>query len=673
MPMAEVKLVPGVNTQKTLALNEAGVSVSGFIRYQNGLIQKIGGWNQYYSATLTSTIKEIHAWQGLGTDQFLAVGTTAELDVITSGSASNITPQTRTNNPAPNFSVSSGSNVVTVVDAGSSLSAYDSVFFNTPVSVGTVILMGGYRVNTIGGSSTFTILATANSCTTVVSSGLLPVFGVSSGSAVATVDLPYNAFLSVPGLFYGFYATTSVGGQTIVGPYQVSSIVDSTQFTIILNSQSSATAGSTMNAGLAQLVYYITEGPPASGGGYGLGGYGLGGYGVGSGTSGSAGTAITATDWTMDNWGGVLLACPTDGPVYMWSGDGAFSTASVVTEAPFFNGGIYISQPQQILVCWKSCQPTGVQDPLLIRWSDAGDYTNWAETSQTAAGSFTLPTGSVIKGGLQAPTQGVIWTDVDVWIQQYVGGDVIFNHTRVGSGCGLIGPHAAGVINGDVYWCGLNNFFRMSGSGVEPMPCSVWDFVFQNMDTDYSYKIRCAPNSTFNEISWFFPYVGGDGENGAYVKYNIHEGEWDYGYLARAAWQDVSIVGTPLGASTYNIFQHEQGYNNVTSPINSTFETGFWSIASGNEMGFVDWVLPDMKFGTFSGSQTATCEVTFYSVDYAGGTPRTHGPYSYTSATKFINTRIRGRFMSMKIETNDIDSFYRIGSIRYRWAPAGRR
>src|SRR5882724_4323515 len=159
MPMTSVTLRPGVNTMMTLAQNEAGVSQSNLVRYQQGMIQKIGGWNQYFPATIGSTIKELWGWEGLLTNKYLGIGATQSLDVIAGGALFDITPQTRTSNPAPNFSVSSGSNIVTVIDANSSASALTTIYFNTPISLSNLLLNGAYHVNTALGSSNYTILS----------------------------------------------------------------------------------------------------------------------------------------------------------------------------------------------------------------------------------------------------------------------------------------------------------------------------------------------------------------------------------------------------------------------------------------------------------------------------------------------------------------------------------
>jgi hypothetical protein len=425
-----------------------------------------------------------------------------------------------------------------------------------------------------------------------------------------------------------------------------------------------------MNGGLAQLVYYVTAGPQTTGAGFGTGGFGLGGFGTGVATTGTPGTPIMATDWSLDNWGEILLACPKDGAIYAWSADSGFGNAQVVPQAPFFNGGIFVSQPQQILVAWKSVQSSGTQDNLIVRWSDAGDFTNWAVTTQTAAGSFHIPTGSIIVGGLQAPNFGVVWTDIDVWIMQYVGGDVIFNFSRVGAGCGLIGQHAANIISGTIYWCGTTSFFMLGPNGVVPVPCSVWDFIFQNLNAANQSKVQCAPNSAFNEIAWFFPSTSST-ENDSYVRLNIVENAWDYGSLKRTAWVDVSVLGTPIGTDNSGaILQHEVGQ--VTAGASATsFRSGWFSIADGNELAFVDWVLPDFQWGLF-GDSSAQVNMTFYVIDYPGDTPRSYGPYTLTQATQYINPRFRGRLMSVQVQSNN-SVFWRIGRVRFRNATSGRR
>jgi hypothetical protein len=675
MPDGAITLRPGVDVQKTLSDNEAGISLSQAIRFKEGLVQTLGGWTPYVNFTITSTARDMHPWQDAAGVQHLAIGATQSLNVITAGSNQVITPQTTTTNPVPNFSVSSGSNAITVVDANANASVFNTVYFNTQVSVGGQLLQGAYPILTVLSTGSYIIHSTGNATTTVSSSGILPVFAASSGSATITVTLPANGYQAITGLFEQFIAPTTVAGQTIQAKYQIASVLDTTSFTINITQQASATASSTMNGGHAQLVYYVTLGPTQAGSGFGAGGFGSGGFGTGTAQAGIPGTPITTTDWTQDNWGEVLLACPVDGPIYIWAPDLGFQNAQVINQAPFFNGGIFVSMPQQILVAWRSVQSTGVQDQLVVRWSNASDYTNWTVSNQTTAGSFRIPTGSRIIGALQCPQFGLISTDIDVWTMTYVGGIVIFNFTRVGTGCGFISSHACGILSGNPYWISSNNFFTLGANGVTPMPCTVWDQVFQNLATAYQGKVRVAVNSPFNEVWWFYPSANSTGENDSYVKVHIEgsEYEWDYGAMVRTAWTDVSILGMPLGIDTSGqIWQHETGTSIVGTGL-PAFQTGWWAIGDGEAIPIIDWVIPDFIWGTRAGAQTAAVSITFFGADYPGGTQTTYGPYVVSQATSFINVRIRNRLVSAFIQAGAGNEFFRLGRVRFRFAQSGRR
>lgn len=685
MPWGEVQIIPGVNVQKTPTANTAGISQSQLIRFQEGLTQTMSGWVQLgNNLTIPSTVRDLHPWQDIFGNNRISAAATANLVVLSVAPASasfaitgyqDITPQTNTTNPAPNFSISSGSNLVTVVDAGSSASIFNSVYFDTPVAIGSFLLNGAYPINSVTGSSVYTIKLPSNSTSTVTSSGILPVFSTSSGSAAVTVTLPNNNFQAISGLFQQFIASTTVGTSLpliVQGKYQIASVIDSTSFKINALTQASTTATATMNGGNAQLVYYVTIGQPTVGSGFGGGGFGSGGFGTGSGAAGSPGTPITTTDWTQDNWGGVLLSCPKDGPIYAWSPDSGFQTAQVITQAPFFNGGIFVSMPQQILVAWRSVQSSGVQDSLIIRWSNALDYTNWTVSNQTTAGSFHFSSGSVIVGAMQCPSYALVSTDVEVWTMSYVGGVVVFNFTKVGNACGWAGPHACGVLSGTPYWMGNFNFFTLGPNGAVPMPCSVWDQIFPV--SGLGPKVRCAVNSDYSEVMWFYPFRTAT-ENTNYVKVHIqgNEYEWDYGTLQRSAWVDISIVQRPLAADLGGaIYLHDLS-STLSGVSQPGFRTGWWTIGEGEEIPVVDFIIPDFIYG-FPNTNTVTpITITFFGVDYPNDTPTTYGPYTVTAATQFINTRIRNRMISALIQSEATSGFWRLGRIRFRFAQSGRR
>ena len=76
MPFGEVKLIPGINVERTPTLLETGYSQAQLIRFKDGLAQKYGGWSKYYSFAVSGVPRDLHAWQDLnGTDRLL-VGST---------------------------------------------------------------------------------------------------------------------------------------------------------------------------------------------------------------------------------------------------------------------------------------------------------------------------------------------------------------------------------------------------------------------------------------------------------------------------------------------------------------------------------------------------------------------------------------------------------------------
>lgn len=576
----------------------------------------------------------------------------------------------------------------TVDTSGSNITSYDAVFIPAHISVGGLILFGTYSC-TAASATTYQINATdtlgnpALATATVANGGAVAVFDTTSGTSIVTVTLNDHGF--AVGDTYPVLIATSVGGVTLEGNYTVVSVPTANTFTIQVSQNASATATGSINGGSARYVYYIAYGPLPAGAGYSTGGYSVGGYSSGAPPVAAVGFPITANDWSLDNWGEILIASPDGaptqtvdvepgGPIFQWSPTTNLQVAQIIPQAPIANHSIFLAMPQRQIVALGSTF-NGVQDHLLIRWCDLNNFNQWIALPENQAGSYRLTKGSRIVGGMQGPQQGLIWTDLALWAMQYVNLPDVYNFTEIATGCGLISKKAMGFLNNIGYWMGPTQFYSISGEGVRDLPCTVWDFVFQQLDTRYVDKIRCAPNSRFNEMSWFFPTINGGGEVDAYVKYSPGVGPncWDYGYLSRTAWVNQSVLGPPIGGhpSGY-LYQHETSPNAAGQPLVASFQTGFFTLQDGDLMSFIDQVWPDFQWGYFNGAQNASLKMTFYVADYPGQTPRVHGPYTVTQATKYVTPRLRGRLVSIKFESDDVDTFWRIGAPRYRIAPAGK-
>lgn len=738
MPHNAVKIIPGVDTTRTPALNEAALSSTNLIRLVPdrqglGLVQKLGGWTSYYQFPFNSPIRHLKGWADLNSTNHLAVGTQNSLNVLTSNSLKDVTPlYYETSIPAV-FATTSGSATVTVTDSEIVASVLDFVEYITPVSIGGIVLQGPYSLrsaasntysilNGIAASSTqasntpvnagsfvvgktysisfvgttdFTLIGSPNNTlgTVFVASGVgtgtgtakpvvVPVFKTTSGSSEVEVFFANHNF-SVGQIFtISPTVAVTVGGVTLSGAYTVYSVSSVNKFTIISTTLPSSTSNFVaMNGNEVASYFYIAVGPQPANTGYGVGGYGVGGYGTGSTqTPTQANNLVNTSDWSLDNFGQILIANPAGGAIYYYDPTGPVQTSQILGEqCPLFNDGVFVAMPQRQLVAYGSSFGLD-QDPMLIRWSDIEDPTVWIGTSTNQAGSYRIPAGSAIVAGMQAYQQGLFWTDLDMWSMQYIGPPLVYGFNKIASNCGAISRKCVGQLNNTVYWMSQKQFFRSSGSGAEPLPCPVWDVIFQNLNRSQLNKIRCGVNSQYNEIVWYYP-SGSNVENDSYVKYNVVLNQWDFGQLGRSAWIDQSVLGSPIGAGTDNfLYQHEtsnaaaSGTQSV--PLVATMQTGYFALSEADKMIFIDQIWPDMKWGDYGGSQNAKVNISFLVTNYPGDAPIVYGPYEMTQAVDYISVRIRARLMSIQISSptdpNTANQFWRLGNIRYRFQEDGR-
>lgn len=773
MPHASLKLIPGVDQNRTPALNEAAISESNLIRFVPdrqglGLPQKLGGWSQFIPETQTSIVRALHSWADINGTSYLALGEESSLRVSEADQfTSDISPQTYTYDLTVSVDTTTGSATVTIDDPNSNVSSYDGLNILTPISVGGIVLSGYYPPIALSANS-YQIVArniiglTTPATSNVTNGGSVPTFTTASGTVNVQVTLANHGYTA--GSTFAILVPTAVGGLTLYGNYIVleTPAITTNSFYIAAANSATSTQTASMNGGKARIVYYVGQQniPPATLFGDGL--FGAGGFGTGVTSSGgrqfsiasistsgtiatvtvnqsvyvapnsqitisgttnyngtwtvtSATSGVTSTfsfsrgssqptettgtvtvntwgfppgvydsvsgstiaplqidDWSLDNWGGFLIASPTKSGIFYYDTLGGSDRATIVPYAPTVNEGFFVAMPERQIVCYGTTF-NGIQDPLLVRWTDIGNFTSWVATVSNQAGSFRIPKGSKIVGGMQGPQQGLIWTDTNLWSMQYINLPLVYSFNEIGAGCGLIGRKAMGTMAGIVYWMSQSQFYILAGGGVQPLPCPIWDVIFQDIDTDYLENIRCAPNSRFGEVSWYYPTVGSGGVPTKYVKYNTLLQQWDFGTLTRTAWIDQGVFGPPIGSSGNGIiYQHETSQNAGNEEMDSYVQTGYFALNEGDQMTFLDQVWPDMKWGYYGGESNANVKITFYAVDYPGQTPRVYGPYNVNELTKYISPRIRARLISIRISGSQLDTFWRMGNIRYRLQPDGK-
>ena len=489
MPFAEVNLIPTVNVETTPADNASGVQESNFVRWRGALPEKRGGCKLFINPSnkISGTPTDLQPWLGINGEKLLGIGTDAGLYAyeVGSGYLANISPTYIVSNgqTPPRFTTYAGSSTVKVEDTVVSPSTsgptiYDSVIFDTPVSIGGIIVFGEYPIKTALTSSTYEIEVSALAASGVVNAGVLPQFVTTVGSTIVTCNFPSHNY--AVGEMVSFLKPTSIGGITISGSYIVRSVVAGTSFTFVVDSAATSAVTAYMNNNTVSATYWVVSGPSISGSGYGLNNYGQYGYGQGLAIPPLTGTQYGRDEWWLDNWGERLIACGEGGPIFEWSKIDGFANASIINGAPVANIGMFVAMPQQQVVTWGSTY-NGQVDPLQIRWSNVGDYTDWTPRVTNQAGGYHIPTGSKIVRGIQGQTQQFWFTDIDVYVAQYTGDPFVYSFNKIGSGCGLLAPRAVGMLGGSVYWMSQSQFYvSTAGNSPLPIPCSVWDVIFQN-------------------------------------------------------------------------------------------------------------------------------------------------------------------------------------------------
>jgi hypothetical protein len=341
------------------------------------------------------------------------------------------------------------------------------------------------------------------------------------------------------------------------------------------------------------------------------------------------------------------------------------------------------------------------QDPMLIRWSDQESAVNWTPAATNQAGSVRLSHGSKIVSALQSRQEILTWTDSTLYSLQYLGPPIVWGSQLLTDNISIISQNSTAIAAGVVYWMGVDKFYKYDGR-TSTLRCDLRKFIYSDINMAQADQIFAATNEGFNEVWWFYCSSGSTTVD-RYVVFNYAEnggeGAWYYGSLARTAWVDSGLRDFPVAATySYNLVNHEDGVDDeetaTPAPINSYIMSSQFDIDDGHNFSFIWRVLPDVTFrGSTATSPAVT--MTLLPLQNSGsgynnplsvggsadgsvvqtGTSQTVGgkTYEIDQFTGQINTRVRGRQMSIKIEANQIGTTWQLGSPRIDIRPDGRK
>jgi hypothetical protein len=390
----------------------------------------------------------------------------------------------------------------------------------------------------------------------------------------------------------------------------------------------------------------------STGAGYGIGTYGGGFYGT---PRPDTGSVTPATTWSLDTWGEYLVGCSTsDGKLYEWQLDYTTPTkAAVITNAPTNCIGLLVTADRSLFALGAS------GDARTVAWSDLEDNTVWTPSSTNLAGSIKLQTSGRIITAKRVRGQNLILTDIDAHTLTYVGQPFVYQAEIAGRACGAVSANCVAVLDNMAVWMGQKGFHVYDGY-VKPLPCEVYDYVFNNINGDQISKVYAVNNSQYNEVWWFYPSAGSN-ENDSYVSWDYVENHWSIGTLARTAGTDRGVFRNPIMIGTDGfIYDHEVGLN--YSGALPYAETGPFQIGQGDQILYVNEMIPDERN---QGSVSATFTTRYYPTSEES----TYGPYSLTQPT---SVRFNGRQIKMRVTTTT-PSEWRVGTMRLNAIPGGRR
>jgi hypothetical protein len=630
MPFQKLQFKPGINRDQTNYSNEGGWYECDKIRFRSGYPEKIGGWVKATSEYMLGFCRQMFGWITSYADNFLACGTNEKVYIEVGGYFYDITPLRAVN----------------------------------PVLTTTV---------------------TDNCITTTNGSGTVTIIAVGSNA--------------LEGNYIDIAGATAVGGipaATLNASHKVTTVINANAFTFAVgvNATSSATGGGT---GI-NVSFEIDTGNGITTQGYGWGTSVWNGA-FGWGLSSPDPVYLPQQDWWFDQFDNDLVMNIRDGAIYYWARgtnetpDTALLTRAILLEdlggaadVPDAAMQVLVSQNDKHLLAF-GCQPyaaaAGEFDPLLIRWASQNDPGMWTPLVTNSAGFIRVSRGSQIVRAIPTKQEILVFTEATLSSLQFTGTTDVFALQEIGDNLSIIGPRAVTIVNNMTFWMGKDKFYVYTGR-VETLPCSLRNFVFNDINFDQADQIVCGTNEGWNEVWWMYPSANSN-INNRYVIFNHLERIWYYGNLDRNAWLDSPLRNYPQASYTDATLQrsyllnHEDGTNNDGVAMTAYIQSSDFDIAEGDQLMLTRRVIPDINF---DGSSAANPEVNFVirPRNFPGGAYQSNASNTQRVIQTVVNQytdevfmRARARQVALRVESSGLDTQWQLGSPRLDLRPDGRR
>ena len=730
--LTKIKFAPGIDKQDTAVGAEGRWVDSDNVRFRYGLPEKVGGWQSLLTDTLVGVARKQHAFVDKDGNRYVAIGTDKFLIIYFEGQFFDVTPLATAISGAT-FTFNNTTTVTLTTSAAHNISVGDIIrLTGTTLPGGTT----GVTTDTFDDTN-FQVLSVPTSTT-------LTIEAATAGSTSSGGSVTINPFEVVGpaaqsygyGYGVGNYAGTITGAaqSTLDGALLADTNgTGGTGTSITLASVTGfPTGGGTIAVGTELITYTGISSNDLTGIVRGAKGTAV------SGTTGQAhsdgATVTNATEftgwgdavdagtitlepglWSLSNFGDVLVATIANGKTFTWDSSIAarLSTRASTTTSGFQTTNnptatrvTLISPTTRHLIHFGTETTIGTastQDDMFIRFSEDENINAYTPEATNTAGTQRIQDGTKIMGALVAKENILVWTDNALYTMKFVGAPFTFGFEQVGTNCGLIGKNAAIEIDGVAYWMGNNGFFSFDGT-VNTLPCSVEDYIYDDIDTTKGQQVNAGINNLFTEVVWWYPTAGSEFNN-RYVVYNYGQsngqlpmGNWYTGTNTnsiRTTWIDSLVYPRPY-ATAFNssntgtfpvvqgqtglgqsvLFEHESGTDQVNPDGSVTALTSFiqsfsFSLQKDQSEVFLAMrrFLPNFK--VLTGNNQITLSIKDFPSEDDIETALS--PFTITSDTLKVDTRARGRYANIKIENTGVGESWRFGTFQVDLQPDGRR
>jgi hypothetical protein len=439
---------------------------------------------------------------------------------------------------------------------------------------------------------------------------------------------------------------------------------------------------------------------------------------------------------------------------------------------------VIASEVQEFIICFGANsyvpgQSNSAFNPMLVRWSDQANQFQWVPEITNQSGEYALSNGSFIMGARATRQEILVWTDSAIYSMQYIGAPYVWGFQILMDNTSIMSPNCMITVNNITYWMGKDRFYMYDGT-VKTLPCTVKQYLFEDINQSQAYQVFAGANEGFNEVWWFYCSIDGNGGTvgnpntviDKYVVYNYLDQCWYYGSMTRTAWYQTGIIQYPLaaayntnaivtgsianstltvtnvtvgslavgqlligegiapnttitalgtgtgGVGTYTVtpsqtdgsttitatnghgillnqeFGNDDNSTASTLPIDAYIQSSDFDIGDGNNFGFVWRMLPDMNFNSSTCSNPSVTmqlqprlnsgsayNTTTDNPQVLSSQNFTNVPaYTVNQFTGQVYTRVRGRQMAIRIESNGQTGVaWQLGAPRIDIRPDGRR